>query len=100
MALTERQPPRRRYDNTLRRQRADETRERIVAAGAQLLHGFPIWNWRALTARAAARRAGVHERTVYRHFATEKDLRDAVMARVEPEAGGASEGLRLERVRE
>ena len=56
MALTERQPPRRRYDNTLRRQRADETRERIVAAGAELLHGFPIWNWRALTARAALRK--------------------------------------------
>ena len=100
MALTERQPPRRRYDNTLRRQRADETRERIVAAGVQLLHGFPIWNWRALTARAAARRAGVNERTVYRHFATEKDLRDAVMVRLEQEAGVELEGLRLERVQE
>src|SRR2546428_13285921 len=58
MALTERQPPRRRYDNTLRRQRADETRERIVAAGAELLHGFPIWNWRAPPAPAGAVPAG------------------------------------------
>ena len=33
---------RRRYDSTVRRQRAAETRERIVAAGAELLHGFPI----------------------------------------------------------
>ena len=37
---------RRRYDSPLRRQRAAETRERIVAAGAELLHGFPIRNWR------------------------------------------------------
>ena len=57
---------RRRYDSPVRRQRAAETRERIVAAGAELLHGFPIWNWRALTVRAVAERAGVNERTVYR----------------------------------
>lgn len=91
---------RRPYDSPLRRQRAAETRERIVAAGADLLHGFPIWNWRALTIRAVAERAGVNERTVYRHFATEKDLRDAVMARLEEEAGVELEGLRLERVQD
>src|SRR2546425_3403115 len=98
MALTERQPPRRRYDNTLRRQRADETRERIVAAGAELIHGFPIWNWRALTPRAAAQRAGVNERTLDPHFATQKDLRDAGMARVEQEGGVELRGVRPGRV--
>ena len=34
----------------------------------------------ALTVRAVAERAGVNERTVYRHFANERELRDAVMA--------------------
>ena len=91
---------RRRYDSPLRRSRADDTRERIVAGGADLLHGFPIWNWRALTARAVADRAGISERTVYRYFPTERDLRDAVMARLEQEASVDLEGLRLERVQD
>jgi AcrR family transcriptional regulator len=99
-ALTRPAGPRRPYDSPLRRQRAAETRDRIVAAGAELLHGFPVWNWRALTVRAVAQRAGVNERTVYRHFPTEKDLRDAVMTRLEEEAGVELEGLRLERVQE
>ena len=37
--------------------------------------------------RAVAERAGVNERTVYRHFANERALRDAVMQRFEEEAG-------------
>lgn len=90
---------RRAYDSPLRRQRAAETRERIVAAGAELLHGSPIWNWRALTARAVAERAGVNERTVYRHFAGERELRDAVLGRLEEEAGVELHGLTLEDVR-
>ena len=32
---------RRQYDGTLRRQQAAETRERIVAAGSELLHARP-----------------------------------------------------------
>jgi AcrR family transcriptional regulator len=90
--------PRRRYDSPVRRQRAAETRERIVAAGAEILHEHAIWNWRALTVRAVAQRAGVTERTVYRHFATERDLRDAVLARLEAEAGVDLEGLELDDV--
>jgi AcrR family transcriptional regulator len=86
----------RRYDSPLRRQRAAETRDRIVAAGSELLHGFPIWNWGALTVRAVAKRAGMNERTVYRYFANERELRDAVMQRLEEEAGVNLEGLRLE----
>ena len=78
---------RRRYDSPVRRQRAAETRERILTAGAELLHGFPIWNWAALTVRAVAERTGVTERTVYRYFATERELRDAVLARLEEESG-------------
>jgi AcrR family transcriptional regulator len=91
---------RRRYDSPVRRAQAAETRERIVVAGAELLHGFPVWNWRALTARAVAERAGVNERTVYRHFPTERDLRDAVLDRMQAEAGVDLEGLSVERVQE
>jgi AcrR family transcriptional regulator len=79
----------------VRRRRAAETRERILDAGGELLHGFPVWNWHALTVRAVAARAGVNERTVYRYFANERELRDAVMARFESEAGVDLEALRL-----
>lgn len=58
-----------------------------MAAGAQLLHELPIWDWSKLTVRAVAERAGVNERTVYRHFASERELRDAVLERLEEEAG-------------
>jgi AcrR family transcriptional regulator len=51
-----------------------------------------------LTIRAAAERAGVNERTVYRHFVNEQGLRDAVMHRLEEEAGIDLATLRLEDV--
>jgi len=87
---------RRRYDSPLRRKRAAETRESIIAAGTEILHGFPVWNWRALTVRGVARRAGVNERTVYRHFANERELREAVLARLQEEARVDLAGLELE----
>ncbi|HEY8526663.1 MAG TPA: helix-turn-helix domain-containing protein [Acidimicrobiales bacterium] len=98
-SLSSSSSPRRRYDSPVRRQRAAETRDRIVAAGAAILHEHPVWDWRALTVRAAAERAGVNERTVYRHFATERDLRDAVFRRLEEEAGVELEGMALDDVR-
>ncbi|MCK9932405.1 TetR/AcrR family transcriptional regulator [Frankia sp. Mgl5] len=88
--------PRRRYDSPLRRERAVQTRERIVAAGSALVHGFPVWDWGDLTFRAVAERAGVGERTVYRHFPTERDLHNAVMRRLQEEAGVTYEGLELD----
>ena len=93
-------PTRRRYDNTLRRERAAQTRERIVAAGAELLHDGSIRDWRALTIRGVAERAGVNERTVFRHFGDERALRDAVMRRLEDQSGIDLEHLRLEEIRE
>jgi AcrR family transcriptional regulator len=92
---TVRVPPRRPYDSKLRRQQAAETRERIVAAGSELLHDSSVRDWRALTLRAVAERAGVNERTVYRHFVNERALRDAVMHRLEEEAGIDLAGLEL-----
>jgi AcrR family transcriptional regulator len=91
-------PPRRRYDSTLRRQRASETRDRIVTAGCELLSASAIRDWRGVTVRAVADRAGVNERTVYRHFANERSLRDAVMHRLEQQAGIDLDGLQLEGV--
>jgi AcrR family transcriptional regulator len=91
---------RRRYDSPLRRQQAAETRERIIAAGAALLHEYPVWNWDALTVRAVAKRARVNERTVYRHFANEGELREAVMGRHQKEAGVDLDRLSLENLRE
>jgi AcrR family transcriptional regulator len=87
---------RRRYDSALRRQRAAETLERIVAAGVELLRGYAVWNWRELTVRAVAKQAGVNERTVYRHFANERELRDAVLARQQRMARVDLDGLELE----
>jgi len=80
----------------VRSQRVAQTRARIVSAGAEILHGYPIWNWGALTVRAVAQRAGVNERTVYRYFGSERALRDAVMAQLEDEAGVDLEGLTLD----
>jgi AcrR family transcriptional regulator len=82
----------------VRRRRAAETRERIVGAGAELLHELPIWDWGALTVRAVAARAEVNERTVYRYFPSERALRDAVLARLEEESGVELAGMRLEDV--
>jgi AcrR family transcriptional regulator len=84
---------RRAYESPLRRRRADETRERIIAAGASILHEHAVWDWNALTVRAVAGRAGVSERTVYRHVENERTLRDAVLDRLATEAGVELESL-------
>ena len=81
------EPAPRRYDNSSRREQAAATRDRVVAAGAELLRESPVKDWANVTVRAVAERAGVSERTVYRHFGTEKGLRDAIMARNEERAG-------------
>ena len=89
---------RRSYDGTLRRQRAAETRARIISAGSELLHGSSVRDWHGLTMRAVAEKAGVNERTVYRHFVNEQGLRDAVMHEFEEEAGIDLRGMHLEDV--
>lgn len=86
---------RRTYDNRARQEKAVLTRERIIAAASDLVHEFETLNWRDLTFRAVAERAGVGERTVYRHFPTERHLHDAVMARLESEAGVSYEDVDL-----
>jgi AcrR family transcriptional regulator len=87
--------PGRPYDGTLRRERAAETRERILDAGSELIHRTAVRDWKRLTVRAVAERAGVNERTVYRYFGSERGLRDAVMHRNEQEAGIELAGMQL-----
>jgi AcrR family transcriptional regulator len=89
---------RRSYDSPVRRAQVAETRERILDAGSALVHEFESWDWRPLTFRAVAERAGVGERTVYRHFATEQALHEAVMQRLGEESGVVYEGLTIDEV--
>lgn len=58
-----------------------------MTAGTGLVREFTSWDWDGLTFRAVAERADVSERTVYRHFPSERHLHDAVMERLEDEAG-------------
>ncbi|MGN6474620.1 MAG: TetR/AcrR family transcriptional regulator [Mycobacteriales bacterium] len=88
----------RRYDSPVRRERTAETRERIIEAGSDVVHELGSWDWGGLTVREVAARAGVHERTVHRHFATERDLRAAVLQRLIEEAGVTVEGMQLDEV--
>jgi AcrR family transcriptional regulator len=85
----------RQYVSPLRREKAAQTRERIVTAGCDLLQRSSIRDWGGLTIRAVAERAGVNERTVYRCFVNERGLRDAVMHRLEEQAGIDLEGMGL-----
>ena len=78
---------RRKYNSPLRQQQSAETRERVILAGAELVHSFPTWDWTNLTAKAVGDRAGVSERTVQRHFSSERKLRDAVIQRLVEESG-------------
>ena len=90
----------RQYESPLRRQQAAETRERIIAAGCDLLHRSSIRDWRPLTIRGVAQQAGVNERTVYRYFTNERGLRDAVMHQLEQDAGIELAGMSLQDISE
>jgi AcrR family transcriptional regulator len=94
-ASADERPARRAYDSSRRQEMAAVTRRRIVMAGSQLLHASHVRDWEALTIRAVAERAGVNERTVYRHFGNERTLRDAVMQQLETESGIELEGMQL-----
>lgn len=90
------QTQRRRYDSPVRRQQTAETQERIITAGAELVHQLPAWDWTNITARAVGERAGISERTVHRYFPSERKLRDAVIQRMCQESGVALGELKLD----
>jgi AcrR family transcriptional regulator len=98
--MSELSTPRRSYHSPARQKAAAATRERIVDAGTRLVRGFTTWDWDELSFRAVAEGAEVSERTVYRHFPTERHLHDAIMGRLEDEAGIAYEDVELDNLAE
>ncbi|WP_317929754.1 TetR/AcrR family transcriptional regulator [Halioxenophilus sp. WMMB6] len=78
---------RRSYNSPVRRKQTLETQQRIIDAGVELVREFPSWDWRNLTFKAVGERAGISERTVYRYFANEGLLRDAVINKTIQESG-------------
>jgi AcrR family transcriptional regulator len=84
---------RRSYDSPLRKAQSGETRARILNAGSYLAHRLKNWDWTQLTVHAVAQRAKVSERTVYRYFATERELQETILRRLEEEAGISYESL-------
>ncbi|MFV8816732.1 TetR/AcrR family transcriptional regulator [Haliea sp. E17] len=89
-------PRKRRYNSPLRQQQSADTREKIIDAGVKLVQSFTTWDWTNLTASAVSDSAGVSERTVYRHFTTERNLRDSVMQRLVADSGIDLSTLRME----
>jgi AcrR family transcriptional regulator len=79
--------PRRTYNSPLRRQQAVDTRDRIISVGAEIARKLPTWDWDSMTFKAVGERANMSERTVRRHFATERALRDAIQQRLMQECG-------------
>jgi AcrR family transcriptional regulator len=92
------EPAQRPYRSPLREQKTAETRERIVRAGVAIVERLPDWDWSAMTFQAVAECAGVSKRTVFRHFATERDLHDAVMQRFQERAGVSYEDVGIDGV--
>jgi AcrR family transcriptional regulator len=98
--MSELSTSRRSYHSPARQKAAAATRKRIVDAGVRLVREFTTWNWDELTFRAVAEHAQVSERTVYRHFPTERHLHDAIMGRLEDEAGISYEEVKLDNLAE
>jgi AcrR family transcriptional regulator len=94
--MSELSTSRRNYHSPARQKAAAATRNRIINAGVRLVRGFTTWDWDELTFRAVAEGAEVSERTVYRHFPTERHLHDAIMGRLEGQAGIAYEHVELD----
>lgn len=76
--------PTKTYDSPLRRRQQAATRDAILEATGLLVEEQGL---DALSFAAIAERAGVQERTVYRHFATRQDLLTAFWAWVNDQAG-------------
>lgn len=76
--------PTRTYNSPLREAQAEQTRDRILDALAEMVaeDGFD-----GIVVKDLAARAGMSERTVYRHYPDRDALHDALAARVVEQAG-------------
>ena len=86
------------YRSRVREQKTADTRERILRAGVAIVERLSDLDWSAMTFQAVAQGAGVSKRTVFRHFATERELHDAVMQRFQERAGVSYEHVDLDSV--
>jgi AcrR family transcriptional regulator len=77
-------PARRRYASPLRAARARATRERILDAALALIEAVGL---EGLSLAAVAARAGLPERTLYRHWAGREALLDALWQRIAERVG-------------
>lgn len=75
------------YNSPLRREQAEQTRLRIVAATVRLIVG----GVEGLTMQQVAAESGVALRTVFRHFATRDDLLDATWMALNEQMGEVPE---------
>ncbi len=91
-STTDRRP----YNSPVRRQQSAKTRQSIITAGTELARESLDWEWQNLTYRAVSERAGVSERTVYRYFATERMLKDAVIQQLVEDADINLEDVNLD----
>lgn len=73
-----------RYSSPLRAERAADTRERIVTAARRL---FAERGFRATTVAQIAEKAGIAQSTVYATFANKSEIVQALLFRLETEAG-------------
>lgn len=88
--MTEDRP--RKYDNSRRQNTAHE---RVLEAALSVARETGTWNWDGITFKAVSDAAGVSERTVYRHFPAQRDLHEAMMARINEQAGISYDDLTL-----
>lgn len=82
----------RKYDSSRRQKQG---RERILEAALDLARTSGGWNWVDITFKAVADAADVSERTVYRHFPTQRDLHEALMTRINQDAAISYEELAI-----
>lgn len=82
----------RNYDSS---RRQSQGRDRILEAALGLARQHSGWNWADITFKAVAEAADLSERTVYRHFPTQRDLHDAMLLRINQDASISYDDLSL-----
>lgn len=82
----------RKYDSS---RRQSQGRERILESALELARERGGWNWADITFKDVAEAAEVSERTVYRHFPTQRDLHEAMLLRINEHASISYDSLGL-----
>lgn len=83
----------RRYDSS---RRQSQGRERILDAAVAIARTRGGWDWADISFKDVAAAAGISERTVYRHFPSQRDLHEEMIQRINAQAAISYDGLALE----